>query len=397
MKKKFIYGMLLTLVAGATITLASCSKDDDNGSSGQLVVSIPSDAQATPNPTLPEDANTSIPNLNYTVETENGQKVVRFDLTGIQDPATLNEWLYLYGTAKPGQNIWVEIDQAAKGFTVHNTIDDANQTGKQSLVDLVFLVDNSGSMDQEADTIAKDIVDWSKALAKTLNMRFGCVGYDVSGYVNGALDFNDADSLGRYLDRPGHNYWGTDRTMGYDDDALKDAAYTFSHRADSLGRVWDENGVMALRFAHENFSFRAGANRVYVNFTDEPNQPNNNTEWSVEWTKDTKNWATTYGTVHTVFSEDTAYYRNYWRDLYYEKPWLLSDYTGGTTIFTSSDFKDVSLASLPITGALQNSYYIRLTNVDNLFDGQDHKVKITILSPDKKVRAEREFNVVFQQ
>ena len=393
MKKNFIYGTLLAVVAGATLTLASCSKDDD-GNGGKIVVSIPSDSEATANPTLPEEANTTIPNLNYTVETENGQKVVRFDLTGIQDQEQ-KEWLYLLGTAKPGQNIWVEIDKTAKGFTVHNTIDDANQSTKQSLVDLVFLVDNSGSMDEEADTIAKDIVDWAKSLAKTLDMRFGCVGYDVSGYVNGALNFNDADSLARYLDRPGHNYWGTDRTMDFDDAALEEAADIFSHMYDEQGYVWDENGVMALRFAHEKFSFRPGANRVYVNFTDEPNQPNGNPEWSVEWTKDNKNWSTTYGTVHTVYSADTTW--TSWRDLYNERPWRLSDYTGGTSLFVSSDFKGVSLESLPITGALQNSYYIRLTNVDNLFDGQEHTVKVTVLSTDKKVRAEREFKVVFQQ
>ena len=71
MKKNFIYGTLLAVVAGATLTLASCSKDDD-GNGGKIVVSIPSDSEATANPTLPEEANTTIPNLNYTVETENG-------------------------------------------------------------------------------------------------------------------------------------------------------------------------------------------------------------------------------------------------------------------------------------------------------------------------------------
>lgn len=73
MKKNFIYGTLLAVVAGATLTLASCSKDDD-GNGGKIVVSIPSDSEATANPTLPEEANTTIPNLNYTVETENGHQ-----------------------------------------------------------------------------------------------------------------------------------------------------------------------------------------------------------------------------------------------------------------------------------------------------------------------------------
>ena len=74
---------------------------------------------------------------------------------------------------------------------------------------------------------------------------------------------------------------------------------------------------------------------------------------------------------------------------------MLSDYTGGTTIFTNASFTGVSLSSLPITGALQNSYIIRFTNVENLFDGQPHKVKITILSPNGTVRAEKEYVISF--
>ena len=76
---------------------------------------------------------------------------------------------------------------------------------------------------------------------------------------------------------------------------------------------------------------------------------------------------------------------------------MLSEYTGGTSIFTDPYFTDVTLDDLPITGALQNSYYMRLTNVDNLFDGNPHTVKITILTPDGKVRAEREYTLIFEK
>ena len=386
MKKGFLYSMLFLAMGIMPFALVSCGDDDDDSGSGSLVPSIPADGNASANPTLPDSAHTVIPNLNYTIQTENGQTVIRFDLTGIQDPE-LKSWLRLYGTSQSQQNVWLSIDGQKKGITVHNTIDDASNN-TQAAVDLVFLVDNSGSMDEEADTIAKDIIDWSANLAKTLDIRFGCVGYDVSGYVNGAFDFNTADSLSSYLNREGYTYWGTERTVGFLDETLETAAANY-------GRVWDECGVMALRFANDKFSFRTGANRVYVNFTDEPNQPDGEEQWSVNWVKDPANWPTTNGTVHTVFSEDSTYYSYYWEDLYDERPWLLSDYTGGTTIFAPSDFKGVSLDDLPITGALQNSYYIRVTNVENLFDGQEHTVKITILSPNGTVRAEREYKVVF--
>lgn len=395
--KKFLYSTLLMTMGVGALVITSCTDNREadplNIIKGgeQVIVDIPSDEKADPNPQLPDQANTTIPNLNYSTETQGGKTIIRMDMTGIQDPQQRDAWLYLYGTDYSRQNIWLEIDDQPKGFTVHNTVDDAS-TDQHAQVDLVFLVDNSGSMSEEADAIANDIISWSNELARTLDMRFACVGYDMDGYVNGGMDFNDAAHLSSFLNRPNYNY-GTSRTMGFADQAFSSVANTFSHMYDSKGYVRDEDGVMALRFAHEKYSFRPGANRVYVNFTDEPNQPNGNTEWSVNWVKDTQNWATTSGTVHTVFSE-SGY--GSWSDLYYEQPWLLSEYTGGTTIFTSSDFRDVSLSSLPVTGALQNSYYLRLTNVDDLFDGQEHKVKVTVLSPDKSVRAEREFYVVFQ-
>lgn len=391
--RNIFYSTLLIAMSVGAFFMTSCTDDreadplhitKDNG-----ITSIPSDDQATPNPELTEDANTTISNLNYSTEIEGGKKVMRFDLTGIQVPEQANEWLYLYGTAMSRQNIWVEVDDKPKGFTVHNTIDDVN-ANELTQVDLVFLVDNSGSMDQEANTIANDIIAWSNELSRTLNMRFACVGYD--NYVNGGINFGDANQLSNFLNRSGYNY-GTSRTWGFVDQSLETSAYSFSHMYDSQGQVWGENGVIALRFAHEKYSFRAGANRVYVNFTDEPNQPGGNPEWSVEWVNNTRNWATNYGTVHTVFSESTY---GYWTTLQNEQPWLLSEYTGGTTIYTSSSFSGVSLSSLPVTGALQNSYYVRLTDVDDLFDGQEHKVKVTVLSPDKNVRAEREYYIVFQ-
>lgn len=74
---------------------------------------------------------------------------------------------------------------------------------------------------------------------------------------------------------------------------------------------------------------------------------------------------------------------------------MLSKYTGGTIIVAPSDFSGVTLQSLPVTGAMQNSYVIRFTNVDEFMDGEVHEVTITILSADGKTYAERTFYVVF--
>ena len=377
------------MIAAGLFSLASCTVED-NGSTGVITVpGIPADTEADPNPTLPDAPNTNVANINYVVETaSNGNKVIRFDLTGIQSPENPTEWLRLYGTNTSEQNIWISIDDLPKGFTIENTIDSEEQV---SAVDLVFLVDNSGSMGEEADAVAKEILDWSKMLSKTLDMRFGCVGYDYGGEVNGAINMCGINEIDAFLNRSGK--YGIDRTMGFegpDKDVLAKEYARYSTGTWSA----DECGVSSLRYADDLFNFRKNTNRVYVNFTDEPNYPQGHEPMSTQWVKDPNNWPTTKGTIHTIYSSTYVNWTE--RPLWEEYPWNLSAYTGGTEIKTNSSFSGVSLSTLPITGALQNSYIIKFTNVESLFDGQPHKIKITILSPNGTVRAEKEYVVTFK-
>lgn len=377
------------MIAAGLFSLASCTVED-NGSTGVITVpGIPADTEADPNPTLPDAPNTNVANINYVVETaSNGNKVIRFDLTGIQSPENPTEWLRLYGTNTSEQNIWISIDDLPKGFTIENTIDSEEQV---SAVDLVFLVDNSGSMGEEANAVAKEILDWSKMLSKTLDMRFGCVGYDYGGEVNGAINMCGINEIDAFLNRSGK--YGIDRTMGFegpDKDVL--AKEYARYRTGSW--TADECGVSSLRYADDLFNFRKNTNRVYVNFTDEPNYPQGHEPMSTQWVKDPNNWPTTKGTIHTIYSSTYVNWTE--RPLWEEYPWNLSAYTGGTEIKTNSSFSGVSLSTLPITGALQNSYIIKFTNVESLFDGQPHKIKITILSPNGTVRAEKEYVVTFK-
>ncbi len=73
----------------------------------------------------------------------------------------------------------------------------------------------------------------------------------------------------------------------------------------------------------------------------------------------------------------------------------MSEYTGGSIIYTDRYFTGVTLDDLPVTGAMQNSYIIRFTNIEKYMDGQPHMVKITVVSADGKVRAEKVFSVIF--
>ena len=374
---------LLTFCLVLSLSMVSCMNDDNDtiildaaDASG-----IPSDSQASPNPEI-DGTTTPMPNVQYTIEDDRGYPIVRLDMTGVQDPSTL-DWLKLYGTGLSNQNVWVSVDGKPKGILVINSSDEDED--RRILSDLVFLVDNSGSMSEEADAIARDIRDWAKKLeASRLDIRFGCVGYSVSGSINGALDITDATTLGTYLDRSR----GTSRTEGFSGSN----ATTLQNAAKRYGTLGGECGAQALRFADENMGWRLGANRVFVNFTDEPNQPNGRSEYSTEYFKDASNWPTYKGTVHTVYSSSTNFSE---RIGYNEYPWRLSEYTGGTFLTATSSFTGVTLESLPVTGALQNSYIIRFTNIRDLMDGQPHEVKVTILSADGQARAERTFYIIF--
>lgn len=392
MKKMNLKRLWYVPVLLATASFTACLDSGDETivlEEGTIsIAGIPSDDLADPNPEITTPT-TTIPNVNYTFEYEGDDAILRLDMTGVQDPNSEDGWLNLVGTGGNGankQNIWVSLDGKPKGIAVYNNSE--NEGDHVLLTDVVFLVDNSGSMSEEANAIARDIVNWANTLASSnLDVRFGCVGYADGGDVSGALDLTDVTTLSSYLNRTS----GTSRTKGYygqNASALSTAAL----RYDSNN---GECGVAALRFADEQFSgFRNGASRVYVNFTDEPNFPGGSSGWSVNYVNNQNQWNAAKGTIHTVYSDANTSYTETARQEY---PWRLSEYTGGTKLFTNSSFTGVTLNDLPVTGAMQNSYIIRFTNIRDLMDGQTHEVKVTILSEDGTVQGEKTFYIVFPE
>ena len=311
---------------------------------------------------------------------ECGNCVATLNLTGIQHPNT-QEWLYLYGTGKPGQNVWIDVDDTPRGNVVTNLED--NTTMVQN--DIVFTVDNSGSMGQEADAIAKQILSWADMLtSKNLNVRFGVVGY--GGYVDGAMNLTNASSLKSYLDRK----TGTGRTVGFegsDGNTLQSYAANYPKTGNSSDS--NECGAMAIHFADDYFNFRTGANRIYINFTDEGNQPNGIANYKVDWFKSQTNWPTWKGTIHTVYSGSQS-------NVSGEKPWLMSEYTGGTTMFIKPNASDLNLNTLAVSEAMTHSYTIRFLVPRQLFDGNTHNVRITVISTDNAARGVLEFSTKFE-
>lgn len=387
MKKSLFYGLMLTWLSLASAGLTSCLNNDDE----TIILEVPStgipdDSKAKPNPAVPT-VTTTIPNIQTTLDEINGVLVIRVDMTGVKNNDDVN-YVRLYGTDSSEQNVWVEVDGKPKGITVYNNADDSD--GQNIKVDVVFTIDNSSSMSEEADAVARDIISWAQQLsASGLDARYGVVGY--GGFVDGAINLTTVNELSGFLNESR----GTGRTQhfgGTDASKLETLASSFPSTSKNYDR--NECGAMGIEFADSYFTFRSGANRIYVNFTDEPNQPNGNSTYSVKYFESQENWPAAKGTVHTVYSDSESYTNN-WN--YIEQPWLISEYTGGTTLFASPSFANVTLASLPVTGAMENSYIIRFANIDELLDGKEHTIHITIVSKDGTVRADKTFMVVFRK
>lgn len=380
MKKFFLYAL-------AAVTLVSCNlfqKDDDDDDPNQPVSTIPSDDDADPNPAI-KDTTVTLPGVSASFTSEEGEIVIRLDMTGVKDPST-GDYIKLYGTGDPKQNVWVEVDGEPKGISVQNI----SEGGYKSKIDIVFLVDNSGSMGDEADGVASSITSWASLLAESgLNVKFGCVGYGyyvgsqydypTTNYgIAGGMDMANYSELNTFLN--GRGYSGVARTYefyGAKGDFLANKAANDEEQWTVAG---GECSVQAMKFAEKYFSFRDDASRVYVNFTDDYNYPGGDERWSI--TDIRKNWNAARGTIHTVFSNDSAWY-SYNRDYYQEPSWYLSEITGGSITWVSSSFYGVTLDNLEVTAAMQNSYIIRLTNIN--LDGKVHEVKITVKSADGSI------------
>lgn len=404
MKHNLFKSTMFALTATTALSLSSChyylgDLPEPEQPEKENLTGIPDDSQATPNPTIDTPTpGVTVPNPQTTVEWINGVPVIRLNMTGINGggsgsgsggsgsgggSASGAYWLKLYGTGSDEQNVWVEVDGQPKGIDVYNHSD--QEEGRSLKADIVFTVDNSGSMYEEADAVARDIESWAQLLVDNqLDARFGVVGYE--GPITGAINLTDVTELKSFLNGNGT---GTSRTYHF---GGSDASDLQSAAAEYAVGGWYECGAAAIRFANDKFNFRAGANRIYVNFTDEPNQPNGKSNFSVEFFKDQNNWQASNGTVHTVYS-DSQFENNNWN--YREQPWLISEYTGGTKLFTNRSFTGVTLEDLPVTGAMENSYIIRFTNIDELLDGKPHEVHITIISKDGTVKIEKVFYIIF--
>lgn len=348
---------------------------------------IPGDEDAGKSPAV-TNATVALPDVAWELKDgPKGVKIAEITMPGVQYPDGENWLLYIVGTGGNKQSLWVTVDGDAKGCQVLNG--KYGEVTKELKVDFVFVVNNSNNMKEAGDLIAATLDEWNATLeADKLSMAYYCVGYgggdDVKG-VDGACDRSTAEELKAYLNRDGA--MGTARTKGFAGNTVLEALAKSKYQ-----NCDGECGVEALKFANEGFGFRATANRVYLNVTDEPNQPGGNAEWSVESLRSQDEWAAGSGTIHTLFSGNKAFEN---QPNEFEHPWLVSSYTGGFTTYTDSKLTGITLKQLPLTESVQRMVVIRIAKVEKYMDGKPHNVKITMKSNDEKIQAEKTYKINF--
>jgi hypothetical protein len=345
LKKFFMLLLLLTSVAFYACKEEDNPANNDNGPN--------SDIPADPGGSAPATTINNVRPAATFAKTAGNESRIRISLLGIINPST-GQPIEFSGN----QNIYVTEDNTLKGIKL-TRVSANNSLG----VDIVFTVDNSGSMLEEADSIASKILAFANVLQTSgLNVRFGCVGYN--GPVTGAIDLTVAESLRVYLNRA----TGTSRTVGFggaNAQALQQAA-----QGQNAG-VSGENGIVAIRYADSLFAWRQSAQRIYINFTDEPTQPNGRVWYSTNGFLDS--WNIQRGTIHTVWSGgDTTWQESL---LFNEKPWRLSIGTGGTIKLIQGNARDLDLTNLPVTVALQNSWLVEFRSAN---PNVPHTVRITV-------------------
>lgn len=405
MKKNAAKG--LAIVCGLLV-MTACQGNYDNpiipqGSLDPLVLSIPSDNGATPAPSITSPNLTLPTSVTTTLTVEGGlypgtfYNVANLKMPGIKNPNT-GDWLILHGTYRTDQNVWVTVDGKPKGFTVYNSMCD--ELTDPTPVDIVFLVDNSTSMGDKADKVANEIKDWANSLSTSLDIKYACIGYGFSGRVTGGIDFTDATSLESFLNRS----TSYSRTIGFVPSG-GDLQTKAADPAYIISSSMDECGMLAARFAHDNLSWRTNSRRVYINLTDDCNDPCGNAAYSVEWLP--TNWTSGDGEIHSVYFAISSYssglMSTWWDGVnnsakinHIEDPSLMAQYTGGTSaIYTN--INDFRLRDIPVTATLQEYYIFRFTDIEEYVnDGIAHQVVITIYDDNGNIRGEEVYNVKFE-
>lgn len=341
--------------------LFACSPSDSDDENDNK--DIPEDPKGV---TVPQTTINNVKPAATFSATKGNSSRIAVNLLGLINPSTKEPIELKANYSNENANIFLEEDNVLKGIKLTKV-----NTGNVLKADVVFVVDNSGSMSQEADSIAYGIIKFANFLKDNgLDAKFACLGY--SSDVNGGIGLTDENTLETFLTTRevwGQQVYGTGRTRGF---YGPDSAEYESERATNYWRSHSgENGTVPILFADSLFDWRSGAQRVFINFTDEPTQSSSSTSVKTWNTQNMCDAILGKASVHTVFSRDSSYYS--FSD-YRESPWEMSRCTGGTEIFIPQNAAGLDLTTIPVAGALSNSYKLEFVTSKN----GKHNVVITI-------------------
>lgn len=215
----------------------------------------------------------------------------------------------------------------------------------QRPVDIVFLMDNSGSMREEKDSITANVASFAQALENAqFDYRIGICHFPRAGSSTGDIVFFNNAAF-------------------YDNDSTFLAAWDAAIQiTGGIERSWD-----ALYFSATEYIFRPSAQRIFILLTDETITNNNIsfsqiTDQQVVIDRLIDNGIRTYAVVETgtLFDSDFG---------------TIATATGGRQYDIYSPFNDILE---DISTQIENTYIVRYAPTNPEFDGLERRVEITV-------------------
>jgi len=151
----------------------------------------------------------------------------------------------------------IATDLSKDNFTIieNDCVRNINDFSTENVgVDIVFVQDLSSSMGDAISGVRSSVITFANDLADLgINPQFASIGYSGSGNIPSTPATSPCEFLGPFKDLTDVNSFQSHVTNNW--------------RATG-GCDLPENGLEAIKYAHENVSWRTGAARVYIDITD---------------------------------------------------------------------------------------------------------------------------------
>ena len=221
--------------------------------------------------------------------------------------------------------------------------------GGVRLADIVFLMDNSGSMSEEIAAVSANVYDFVDALEAS--------GVD---YALGLTRFGQSSGSGNPIFEDGGQ-------LTEDATYFKDVVWNRNNTSGSR-----EPGYYAITETQQEFAFRPGAQRIFIIVTDEsPNQGGASLSEAL---------GSLVNSSTTLFALASS--------SYYGQFTPLTEGTGGEVFNIFSPFESILDA---ISEDVANSYVVRYRSSNPSFDGTERLVRVEVTAGSEAADAERTY------